>query len=382
MALETKKLTLIGKALGGLLLVAAVIAVFFIKWKPEIETVEVPVRPIKSRVLGDTELPIVRTYPGRVRANREVDLAFEVSGRITNLFVGASTQVTNGQLLAALDARDFVDNRRASEAELRRAESHLSRIQEARKKNAVSEQDLSDAQSAYEVARSQLNMRSKAVEDTRLRALFTGIISKRFVDRFESVQAKQPIFGLQSTNKVNVEFFLPESRISMFERKQGWTEEMYTNALNKLFVAEFDYYPNRRFELKVKELNMVADPDTQTFKFSFTMESPYDLVILPGMTVNVHEQRGMSLDIAQKKAFPIPLDAVPVDGLGQYFVWLLEADNVGFHKAKRLDVEVGDIIGDEILVVSGLENGQRIALAGASVLKEGQQVRLLSEESK
>jgi multidrug efflux pump subunit AcrA (membrane-fusion protein) len=79
---------------------------------------------------------------------------------------------------------------------------------------------------------------------------------------------------------------------------------------------------------------------------------------------------------ATKEGFRVPLDAVPVDGAtGKYSVWILKPTGDGLATAHKQTVEVGSVMGDSILIRSGLTTNDRIALAGVHVLTEGQTVR-------
>ncbi len=106
------------------------------------------------------------------------------------------------------------------------------------------------------------------------------------------------------------------------------------------------------------------------------MPVPDDLNIFPGMTATVHVQRTDSTSTDQT-AFVLPIEAAPVDGLGSYFVWKLKDVGDGGFTVHRADVTVGEMKRGDILVLSGVEPGDRIAAAGVHLLQEGQQVRIL-----
>ena len=78
--------------------------------------------------------------------------------------------------------------------------------------------------------------------------------------------------------------------------------------------------------------------------------------------------------------YAVPLDAVPADGLGQYFVWKVTEHGDGTGTVNRVNVKVGEMIKDDILILEGLQMGDRIAGAGVHVLQEGQKIRLLHKE--
>ena len=136
-----KPRNLSGKLIGGVLLAAGVAAVFLYKAKPEEEPEDTTVRPVKSWVVG-ADAPRPKLYfPGTVEADVEVDLSFEVGGRLVEFPVRRGTVVEQGAVLGRLDPRNFENQVKNAEADLERAQSSLGRIEKALKVNAVSQDE-------------------------------------------------------------------------------------------------------------------------------------------------------------------------------------------------------------------------------------------------
>jgi multidrug efflux pump subunit AcrA (membrane-fusion protein) len=83
---------------------------------------------------------------------------------------------------------------------------------------------------------------------------------------------------------------------------------------------------------------------------------------------------------ATASGFEVPLDAVPVDEIGQYYVWRVVPVQGEVYQVERRNVQVGPMTLNRVLVTGGLEKGDRIALAGVHILTEGTQVRLLETQ--
>ena len=366
------------KICGGVLMVAAVLSVYLIDWRHEPEEEPTPIRPLKTIVVGELHAGTEWQYPGRASAGEQATVAFEVSGMVKELLVKEGDMVESGRLLATLDDRDYQNALRSSQAELDRAKSQLDRMQLAAESNAVSEQEVTNAQAAFDKAQAELDIRAKAVEDTKLKARFAGTVATTFVQAFENVQAKQKILSLQNLQRIEIKASIPEARLALVDpsaRARGHKREQTSE-----FYATFDYFPDRAFQLEVKEFSTEADEATQTFLATFIMDAPTDVTILPGMTAMVSEKMLSKKEFAEDAALLLPLDAVPVDGLGQYFVWILEQDAGDVYAVTRRDVTVDEMTGASIKIKSGISKGDRIAAAGVNILLEGQKVRLLSSE--
>jgi RND family efflux transporter MFP subunit len=369
MAKTRKTTVLVGKLIGVVLLAAAIYSVFIIDWKTEVPEEPPVVRPLKTMVIDSAFGFAGRKYPGKVRAGREVDLAFQVPGALTELNVKKGDEVEQGALLARIDPRDYESDVAAKQGELEKARYDFEKIERLFADGNAGQQEVVDARRTLDVAESAADVAAKALEDTYLRAPFAGVIANRFVENFQNVMAKQRILSLQDVSSVEIEVMVPEQEVALSQEYKG----------KRRFAATFDYLPGREFEVEVKEFATEADPRTQTYAARLTMPAPTDVLILPGMTATVTPHLKDDVEV-EDAGYLVPIDAVPVDGLGAYFVWRVEEQADGTLMVHRVDVKVGEMMEDEILVIEGLKRGDRIATAGVHHLVEGQQIRLLGSQ--
>jgi RND family efflux transporter MFP subunit len=322
-------------------------------------------------VVGDAFGQPELYFPGLVGANAGVDLSFEVAGRLIEMPVKKGLQVKKGDLLGRLDPRDFENEVKNAEAEKERAKSSFDRMAKALESNAVSKEDYSKAKADFDKANAQLEIKRKALDDTRMLARFDGLIANTYVDTFDTLAAGTPILTLQDVSKVTVDVAVPEQYVISGPR----------NPSNRVFQAVFDGLPGRRFDVTFKEFTTKADERTQTYLASFEMPAPTDVRILPGMSATI-AVTGM-LDAPEgQKGLAVPSDAVGIDGQGQHFVWVLEKADADTFVARQRPVKVGDRQAALIQVLEGLKPGERIATAGVSLLVEGRKVTLLAPKQK
>jgi RND family efflux transporter MFP subunit len=359
------KSRIIGTIIGLVLILGGVYGVFFVDWKRQTLEEPPPIRPLKMITIGDSAPGPVRKYPGKVAAIKEVSLAFQVDGPLTELPILKGQKIRKGELLARIDPRDFQNRLDSAQAQFNQAKIHLGRIQEAVKTGAVSQTDLTNAQASFESAEARLKIAKKALEDTYLRAPFAAIASNIYVDNYQNVQAKQPIVTIQDISSVDVVVNVPEERV--FRADWNRKQPVYR------FVAAFDYLPDREFEVTVREYTTEADPLTQTYQVTLTMPAPKEVTILPGMTATVLEYKKETEE--EPDLFTLAIDAVPVDELGQYYVWKLQEKEDGIYTVHRQDVGVKGLQKDRVQVVTGLSRGDKIAASGVHLLQEGQRVR-------
>ncbi len=365
MPLAGRKQMIAGSIVGLLLLIGAILAVvFYPKEKPQ-ETIEATVRPLKAIELGKRYRRAPMSLPGRVSAGREVAVAFEVTGRLIELAVKEGDEVQAGDLIAVLDPSDYENNLNAATARRERAKAQLDRMEVALQANAVSRQEYDDAKAGLDVAIAEEKTAAKALADTRVYADFDGVIAERYVSNFESITAKQEIVSLQNLDQIEVVANVSERRMAQAQPE-----------VEPRIYATFEYFPGREFDMTVKEFASEADPRTQTFLVTLVMDRPDDLNILPGMSATVHVEFQEAL---REDVLMVPMDAVVIDGVGNYGVWRLvdyrEADET--YAVARVTFEPGEVIGGEVVVRSGLSRGELIAGAGVNQLSDGQRVRRL-----
>ncbi len=364
-----KRKHLAGVVVGLAAVVVAVYSVFFIDWTTEKRPEQELIRPVKTMLIESPFAFSGRKYPGKVQAHREVDLAFQVAGPLIELPVRNGEEVTIEQVLARIDPRDFENELNAKKAVLAKAKHDVEKVERLFQSGAANQQEVVDTEAAFDVAEADSKIAEKALEDTYLRAPFGGVIAKSFVENFQNIQAKQPILSLQDVSSVKIEINIPEERVAL---KLKDRDEFG-------LIATFDYLPGREFEVELVEFATEADPATQTFAATLAMPAPKDVTILPGMTATITPYR-KQLEDDEAAGFAVPIDAVPVDELGTYHIWKIVTDSSGRLSVHRVDVQVGEMVYDDIIILSGLLKGDRIATAGVHLLREGQQVRLLDLE--
>ncbi len=366
--MKIKNRNRLGKWVGSGLLVVALLGVLFYRVRPIEQTEDDLIRPLKSMVVGTyTNRPILH-FPGSVEADREVDLAFEVGGRMVSFPVRRGMMVKEGEILGALDPTNFENQLRNVEAELDLARSTLTRMEQALAVNAVSQEEFARASAAVQKAEAQRVIHEKALADTVLRARFDGRVSETFVNRYDNVNPGRPVLKLQDTRQLALAVSVPETYVQ-------WAQPDFLATAP--FVVTFDSLPEVEYPATVKEYATVADPVTRTFRVRLQFEHDHDFMLLPGMTGSVRID-GPAL--AYTDAPPlVPSDAVGFTSDGRAFVWTLEAtDAPDVFAAHRHFVQLGRRSG-EAIEAEGIANGARIATAGVAMLTEGRRVRLLGE---
>jgi RND family efflux transporter MFP subunit len=319
------------------------------------------IRPVKVMTVQAGTTVLSHSFPGTVRAARRSELSFKVSGPLVKLPVEEGQHVKKGDIVAQIQKRDFLTALDEAQARNLEAEKQFHRYKELYARKQVSRADYDRYRAARDVARAKLEDARNRLKDTSLKAPFDGIISKRFVENFQKVQAKEPIVNLQDITRIEVLVNVPELLMADLKNRRG-----------KDVTAAFETIPGKTFKLKIKEFSTQADPATQTYQVVMVMDQPAEANILPGMTAMVTAR--VSEDAAAAvPAIVIPAIAVLDDPGNKPYVWLLDKNT---STARKVPVTIGRLEGSaDIIVKEGLKGGETLIIAGITQLEEGMKVR-------
>jgi RND family efflux transporter MFP subunit len=339
------------------------------------------IRPIRAMKIADVEPFGGRWYPGQATATQEANMSFRIQGTVNHIPVDIGAEVKQGDLLARLDPKDYQVELNDANAQLRKAisdvelaESEYARVARVFEKDpgAVSKSMVDTRKAQKDSARAQVLSAKAAVERatdnmnyTSLRAPFDGVVVEKFVEQFEDVQAKEVVIRVLDNSSIEFTVQVPETLMEHIDivRDLG------------AFVV-FDTYPGIEVPAKVKEIGKEASKTTRTYPVTLIMAQPDNFKILPGMAGKAKGDKAATAKIAGNVGmvgFEIPITAVFSDDAEKTFVWVVDQNSSQVNKREVKLVNLTEVGA----MVTGLETGETIATAGANVLVEGQQVRIL-----
>jgi RND family efflux transporter MFP subunit len=362
---EFRKARLLGLALTACMLIAC-----GDKPAPVVEEV---VRPAKLMTINTTGDGTTREYPGTVSATQSVELGFEVAGKIVELPISNGLSVKKDALLGKLDDADFVAVRESAEANRKATQSAYERAKRIFDQGAGSQAEVDSTLRDIDVAKQDLVKAQKALDDTVLKAPFSGRVSRKIADNFQNVQAKQAIVLLEDISSLELDVNVPEQDFSRM--KPGLTLKQRNERINP--EIQVSTIAGRSFKARLISFETTADPVTRTYRATFAFDNPGDVNVLPGMTARaVLNMPADKAAASNEVGILVPATAVVVNTDGSAYVWQFDPRSSQVSKAT---VTIGDMSGASIRVLSGLDGGEQIATAGAAHLREGMKVRPLGE---
>lgn len=322
-----------------------------------------PTIPFRPRVVRVEKAEFARymdkDFAGLSTADDATNLAFKIGGQVLAVPVAKGDSVARGALLAVLDPRDIELQVDATRSAYEEARSRLARTKRLLDHDAVSQQEYEAAQTLYSQTRSAYDNSADLLNETRLRAPFSGVIERTYVDAFQRVAAGETILRLVNPVSTTVGFTIPERSLAQLKRK------------STTFGVTFDNIPKVEFAAVVKDYARTAS-DASGFPVSLRLldvdKRRYH--IIPGMSCTVTMRT--EDDLPESVSLPISAIYAPMQN-GEY-VWVVDSmDVVSLHR-----VRLGEIFDrDRVLIDSGVQPGSRVVVAGVYRLKEGEKVRVI-----
>jgi RND family efflux transporter MFP subunit len=298
------------------------------------------------------------TFPAKVMAKTTIDLSFRVGGRLQVINLPEGQLVKKGQVLAKLDPKPFDRAVRMSQVRLKQAKLELERNKTIATKGIGSEQSVDNAQVSYDLAEISLENAKADLSYSTLRAPFTALVSKRLIENKGFIKAGAAIARLQDISRIHFKFDVPERVISNYSRDQV-----------SIATAYIDGAVDTTFDIKYVEHSTEPNPISQTYEVVYSMAMPKGVEITPGIRATITISGDTSL-IPQ--VLGVPLNAIMTSSDDSLYVWVLDETTMRINQKK---VIAGPMAGGWVVILSGLEQGQKVVSAGVSQMTEGLLVR-------
>ena len=219
-------------------------------------------------------------------------------------------------------------------------------------------QDVRNLQAALKQERALRDLADKKLRDTRIFAPFSGYVKERNVTVGQYLKVQTPVMGIVNVDPMRV-------RVKVPEKMSAWVP------VGQPANVSVEAYPDRMFTGKIWRINPSVDPQTRTFDAEALIENHQGL-LKPGFfaKATIPSTRVDRIVVVPQKALSY--------AYGIYKVYALTKSN----KLKEREVKLGDRIGQDVEVIDGLTEGDRLALPAEGqelTLKDGATVKVVNE---
>ena len=287
---------------------------------------------------------ITKTFPGKLLPIEQSELAFEIPGKIKNIYVDVGDYVNKGDILAKLDDRESNAQLNQARAKYDLSKQVLDRFEDLRAQGHISIQDLDKARSDFIIAESQYEFFKVKLEQTNIISPFNGVIQNRFLDTGTVINSGIPILEIIDSNYVEAHISVPVIYLSEMKLGQEYDFEFNGKIIKATFSKLAPMSPGG------------SDSRLAIFKFSDFFS--------PGSIAN------LQIKITKKsKGTWVPLKSLSQSEQGLWSVYTIE-DNV---VVKDL-VEIIYFENNYAYVSGTLKDNDLIVLGGAAKIIEGKKI--------
>jgi RND family efflux transporter MFP subunit len=328
--------------------------------------------PLVRTAIIQGAVAVSRTFTGTVAAQVQSDLGFRVSGKVLERRVNTGQAVKRGQVLMRIDPVDLTLAAHAQQAVVTAAQARAqqtagdeARYRDLRGTGAISTSAYDQIKAAAEAAKAQLNAAEAQAEVARNASHYTelvadsdGVIMDTLAEPGQVISAGQVVIRIAHAGHREAVIQLPE------------TLRPPIGAVGQATLFGKEGNP---VSTKLRQLSDTADRQTRTFEARYVLDG--ELANAPlGATVTI---KISDASTAKPEGLRVPISALFDSGKGPG-VWIVEGSptKVSWHAVtvQRLDDDAAYITGQ-------LKQSDQIVALGAHLLRDGEQVRVMSQAS-
>ncbi len=315
--------------------------------KQDASTTTVEVKPkVKVAVVDSREVAQSKEFTATVEPDVKNNIAPSSPGRIRKIMVEVGDRVAKGQKLVQMDNVSYVN----SEVQVENLRRIYKRVLGLFEVGGASQQELDNAKLQLEVA--ETNIRNLN-ENTFLLSPISGIVSARNYDEGDMYSGQNPVLTVMQIAPVKIKIFISESYYNKV--KTGMPVEV-----------KIDLLDGESFNGKVSLIYPTIDERTRTFGLEVKIANANSR-IRPGMFARV------GMDFGKMKNIVVPDKAVVKQtGSAERFVYIYADGKVQIRR-----VELGQRLGAEYELLSGVQVGEQVVVSGQSKLGDDVAVELV-----
>lgn len=289
---------------------------------------------------------------GTLEANRQVEVPAEVEGRVAKILFTPGGEVRAGQLLVQLnDAPEQGDLERLT-AQRANAKALLERTRRLLPQQAATQEQLEQAQAAFDQASGDLRRAQAVLEQKRIKAPFDGVLGIRRVNLGQFVRAGDALVSLTDSRTLFANLTLPETALPVLTR-------------NQQVALSVDAYPGRVFQGRLSTIEPQIGSDTRTVRLQATIDNA-DGALAPGMFVN-----GKVALPARTDAITVPETAITYSTHGDSVFVVRPAEKGDGFTAQQVFVKAGERQDGLVVIEKGLMPGDKVVTSGQLRLYTG-----------
>ncbi|MCP1338788.1 efflux RND transporter periplasmic adaptor subunit [Idiomarina sp. M1R2S28] len=327
-------------------LIAAAVYLFGFPPETKVEEVKEQSVPVKTQTAEISEFRDTIEALGTAMANETVRITAQTQDVVEKIYFESGDLVEQGQLLAELNARKEVARVQQLKFSLDEAKRQLERINELRRGNAASQQQLNEQQVRVNGLQADLEVAEATLNEMKIYAPFSGRVGIREISAGSLVSPGDVFTTLDDIKPIKVDFSVPERYFASI-------------AVDQEVIARSRAYPGEQFIGRISSIDSRVDPVTRSVKVRAKINND-DERLRPGMLLQITLLRSIdeALLLPEKALIPIQ---------NRQYVYVLTPDN----RARQKEVTIGRRKPGIVEITGGLKPGEEVIIEGIVRLRDG-----------
>ncbi|NOX89637.1 MAG: efflux RND transporter periplasmic adaptor subunit [Calditrichaeota bacterium] len=301
--------------------------------------------PVKIREIKPQKFTRSLYFNAPLRGYRESSAFASIGDRVEKILVKVGDYVRKDQVLLTFPTDNPAARYYQAKVAYENAERLYKRMDNLFKTGGISQQDLDNAKTQYEVAKANWDAVRQAV---KVKAPISGYVTKIDVRETDNVDSKAELFTIAQTQRMRAEIWVSEKEIE--EVKEGLPAVARWNGVE--------------IKGRVVQVNMAMDVIHKAFKAILEFDNP-DNRFKCGVTAEIEIE-------SYQNPEAVVIEATDVIKEGDAYFVFVNLDGL----AKKRPVELGKQNGMKIEVLKGLKPGDQLIVEGQMLLKEGSKVKI------
>jgi membrane fusion protein (multidrug efflux system) len=314
-----------------------------------------PPAAVTTIVAKQETWPSTLSVVGTTAPVHGVTVSADLPGTVDTITFDSGNFVHEGDVLVQLDTRQERAQLAAMEAQRDLAKINYNRMQQLVNEGVISRMEYDKSSAEQRQTEANVGEIKATIQRKTIRAPFSGILGIRQVNLGQYMSAGTAIVSLQALNPIYANFNVPQQVMS--QMRPGQNVKISTDGAS-----------GHEYTGRVNALESTVDESTRNVQVQATLANPENK-LRPGMFVQVEVGVG-----AQRSLFPLPASAINYAPFGDsvYIVTDLKGpDGKTYRGVRQQFVKIAGARGDQVGIVSGLNQGDEVVTSGAFKLRNG-----------
>ncbi|RYD81481.1 MAG: efflux RND transporter periplasmic adaptor subunit [Sphingobacteriales bacterium] len=311
--------------------------------------------PVATIVAAVSPMDAQLSLPATLLPNSEADITVTAQGKLSSLKIDLGTKVTKGEIVGSVDTKLKELSLKTTELSIDKLSKDYQRYKELYEGKAATEVNYTDARYQYENAKLQAAQIKQQIADSRITAPITGTVVKKNIEAGEFVSPGNIIATVVDISRLKASVMMNE-------------KDVYNIKTGQKTTIRTDIFPDKIYNGTVSFISPRGD-DNHNYLVEVLVENNAAQPLKAGTFIRLDFGK-----TTNASALQIPKNAL-VEGMKNPYIYVVKN---GLAEVRKL--VLGRELGENVEIVSGLQEGEQVVTSGQINLSAGSKVEVINNK--